>query len=153
MAVERAVELVQEKALIRPHRLYSSDLPRCAELARSLAKVWCCPVDVTPQIREMNFGDWEGRTYDELYTKDGDRWQRWCENWQTQAPPNGESLEQFTQRVKDWLSEQSFTEPTLIVTHAGVLRVLQVLSGEDWDQAMETTHSYLEWQRFVLTEL
>ena len=152
MPVVEAAGLVLAEAPVRPTYLYSSDLPRCAELAEEIGKLWNCPVSFTPEIREMNFGDWEGRLYDELSLEDGERWQYWCDNWQTQAPPNGESLEQFTQRVKGWLTQQRFEETTLLVTHAGVLRVLQVLSGGSWEQAMNTSHPYLKWKEHILTE-
>ena len=151
MSIAEATEVVRSEAPIRPVHMYSSDLPRCADLAKELGRVWNCSVEYAPEIREMNFGEWEGRTYDELYSEDAERWQYWCDNWQTQAPPSGESLEQFTQRVKDWLCQQCFSKPTLLVTHAGVLRVLQVLSGVSWEQAMNTPHPYLAWRMQALT--
>ena len=150
MSVAEAIKVVQANAPIQPDRIFSSDLPRCSELAKGLAVYWSCPIILVPEIREMHFGEWEGRSYDDLYREDGERWQQWCNNWQTQAPPSGESMEQFTQRVKGWLDDQTFDLPTLLVTHAGVRRVLQVLAGDSWERAMNTEHPYLSWKSHTI---
>ena len=86
ISLDEAVRRATETAPFRPARLFSSDLPRCAMLARGLAEAWSIPLQLDPSLREMDFGEWEGRTYDALDTQDGTRWRAWCENWRTLAP-------------------------------------------------------------------
>lgn len=38
------------------------------------------PVYPDTRLREMNFGEWEGRTCDAIDAEDGPRWRQWCEN-------------------------------------------------------------------------
>ena len=145
MPHEEAIHRAIETAPFRPHRLFSSDLPRCARLAQGLANAWSIPLYMEPQIREMNFGEWEGRSYDHIDAEDGTRWREWCAEWQNIAPPGGESLDVFVDRIHGWLERQKPTSTDAIVTHAGVIRVFRVLSGSDWDEAMKTKNPFLGW--------
>ena len=140
-AVQRAIDT----APFRPARLFSSNLPRCATLAEGLAKAWSVPVHIDPRLREMNFGQWEGRSYDAINVEDGPRWNEWCVNWKTQAPPGGESLDDLVARISDWLKDHNPTPTDAIVTHAGVIRVFRVLSGSTWDEAMASDNPFLGW--------
>ena len=140
-----AVAQASRSAPFRPTRLFSSDLPRCADLARGLAEEWSVPVQFDPRLREMNFGEWEGRHYDAIEAEDGERWHTWCNNWMTEAPPGGESLDDFVARVRDWIADQEPSSDEAVVTHAGVIRVLRVLGGMTWDDAMASENPFLGW--------
>ena len=129
-----------------PTRLYCSDLPRCAQLAERLALRWNIEWEPTTELREMHFGEWEGRHYDEIDAADNLRWRRWCEDWRNEAPPGGESVEQLTNRVSSWLARKAPSERDVLVTHAGVIRVLRVLSGATWGEAMDSSCPFLGWQ-------
>ena len=100
----------------------------------------------------MNFGEWEGRTYDAIDAEDGPRWRQWCENWQTMALPGGELLSDFSARVTDWLENHKPSPTDIIVTHAGVIRVLRVLSGATWDEAMSSDNPFLGWTEHFLAD-
>ena len=145
-----AVAQVVETAPMVPARIYSSDLPRCAVLAGDLAETWDCPLVLVPDIREMHFGEWEGRHYDEIDRNDGERWRAWCSDWQHRSPPDGESLREFAARIQNWVYAHSPEPNVLIVTHAGVIRALHVLAGTAWETAMTLQPSYLGWQHHTL---
>jgi len=98
----------------------------------------------------MNFGEWEGLTYDAIEAEDGPRWHHWCKHWRTTAPPGGESLDAFIDRVGGWLNSQTLTPTDAIVTHAGVIRVFRVLSGSTWDDAMASDNPFLGWTEHSL---
>lgn len=77
--------------------VFASDLRRCRE---TLA--WARPdllnnVQYDPRLREMNFGLWEGQTYEML--KDNERYRAWIDDPQAVTPPDGESWEAFRSRV------------------------------------------------------
>lgn len=145
-AVRRAIET----APFRPARLFSSNLPRCATLARGLADAWSVPLRIEPNLQEMNFGEWEGRSYDAINAEDGPRWNEWCTHWQTQRAPGGESLDDLVARVSGWLKDWAPSPTDAIVTHAGVIRVFRVLSGSSWDEAMASENPFLGWTEHSL---
>jgi alpha-ribazole phosphatase len=105
---------------------FSSDLPRCIESANILFPN--NDLNLLPDLREMNFGLWEGKTYEDL--KEEPLYQRWLSNPVSYYPPGGESFSEFTHRVQNgW---KKITEEILfrkggtcaIITHGGVIRYL-----------------------------
>ncbi|MDQ0196477.1 histidine phosphatase family protein [Paenibacillus wynnii] len=118
-------------------RVYSSDLTRCRQtLACSMPALREMAV-YDNRLREMNFGDWEGLTYDQL--KGSSLYRNWLDDPKAVTPPNGESWKRFEERVDSFLLElvqaaeeesvtSTFTQPcsrrVLIVTHGGVIRQL-----------------------------
>jgi len=109
-------------------RVLSSPLQRCAAFARDLATGLTIPVDTDPRWRELGFGDWEGRTADEVLTHDPDALQRFWQDPAAHPPPNGETLVAFEARVDAaWAALQHGLragERVLLITHGGVIRLL-----------------------------
>jgi alpha-ribazole phosphatase len=110
----------------RYDRYFSSDLMRCYTTAEQLFPR--NEITLLENLREMNFGSWEGKTYDDL--KGDKQYQLWLTDPFYYSPPNGESFQKFTGRVQtgwkiivDQLSEQS-VDSCAVVTHGGVIRYL-----------------------------
>jgi len=121
-------------------RVYSSDLIRCKETLACVVPKWKDTAVYDKRLREMNFGDWEGLTYEDL--KENRTYRDWLDDPGAVTPPNGESWEQFEGRVNSFLLtltqavELDFTarrdkgeedpgpKRILIVTHGGVIRLL-----------------------------
>lgn len=60
--IDQSVELAEELQKIQLARIYSSDLGRCKEMAKIIAKVLRInSITYTPKLREFNFGDLAGR--------------------------------------------------------------------------------------------
>ena len=57
--------------------IYSSDLSRAYETASIIGKEIDKPVYTLPEIREMNFGDWEGLTMSEIKENYKDIYDSW----------------------------------------------------------------------------
>ena len=148
-----AVTQVLTSAPIVPRRLYSSDLPRCADLARGLAEAWQVELCLTPELRELSFGLWEGRHYDAIDREDHARWRAWCDDWRHVAPPGGETLTAFSARIMAWLQRHQPDSDTLLVTHAGVIRAIEVMGGKTWDEAMASSPPFLGWNEHSLAGL
>ncbi|WP_235846880.1 histidine phosphatase family protein [Neobacillus soli] len=107
-------------------RYYSSDLQRCictAELLFPNSNL--CLLE---NLREMNFGEWERKTYDEL--KENRLYRLWLSDPITHCPPKGESFHEFITRVDaGWnqmidevLSQR--LQSCAVITHGGVIRYL-----------------------------
>lgn len=104
--------------------LYSSPLTRCKLLATAIN-----PNHLTDaRLMELNFGDWEGRKWDEIDRKELDPWMEDC-NYINSAPPKGESLMTLVNRFADFVYElkQTKYERVLLITHAGVIRAAMYL--------------------------
>ena len=52
--------------------IYASDLTRAMETAAPLAERFGLPVIPDPQLRELNFGAWEGRNFNDVNAENPD---------------------------------------------------------------------------------
>lgn len=109
--------------------VYSSPLQRATETAEPVAGLQNLPVQTDARITEVEFGDWTGRTFEELHTFE--EWHRYNSNRSLRTAPGGESLMQVQARAWDHLSEitarHKKDETIALVTHADVVRSLLVL--------------------------
>lgn len=104
----------------------SSDLGRAVETMKLLFPE--ARAVLSRDWREMNFGSFEGKTYEEL--KDVHEYRLWLDDLERRKPPGGESFVEFSRRVeKAWdklvelLMSRHVRRP-FIVTHGGVIRCL-----------------------------
>ncbi len=79
--------------------IYSSDLSRAYETASIIGKEIDKPVYTLPEIREMNFGDWEGLTMSEIKENYKDIYDSWKNTPHTAIIPGAETLIQVQERV------------------------------------------------------
>ncbi len=87
--------------------LYSSPLGRALETAGLIgAAVGHEPV-VDGRLVELNYGAWEGRTFDEIKRSDPDAYRAWDADPASMAPPEGETGFQLVERVTPFLAEMS----------------------------------------------
>jgi len=114
-------------AACRGMRVVTSPLSRCVETAALLG---AADAPREPRLVEMSWGAWEGQTLAALRQSLGKAMQENEDRGLDFRPPGGESPRDVTVRVGTWLKE--LREPTLAVTHRGVLRaVLALATG--WD--------------------
>ncbi|MEH7332153.1 histidine phosphatase family protein [Neobacillus drentensis] len=109
--------------------IYSSDLIRAVESAQLIGnefQLWPIP---TFALRELHFGEFDCKTYEEIRQKDPERLEKWIRNPYLVAPPNGETLQQLGKRIDDWLETILTTEKPagtiVIVSHGGPIRWFQ----------------------------
>lgn len=103
-----------------------SDRKRCVETAEILFPN--NSLKKCSAFREMNFGEWERKTYDEL--KNNELYRKWLDDFYKVCPPGGEDFYHFTKRIDEgWrkLLTYLFTNDlrkVVIVSHGGVIRYL-----------------------------
>lgn len=102
---------------------YSSPLTRCIQTANIIYPNK--EIIINENLKEQNFGDWEGKTTKEL---SGDiNFKKWLENSCENSTPNGESLEEFRTRLFTGFEEiinSLITRKVMsacIFTHGGVI--------------------------------
>src|SRR5579863_7741192 len=79
--------------------IYTSPRQRCTQAAQILAAGRTCPVETMVALRELDFGKFEGRTYDEIAAMFPDLYQRWMEGPTEMQFPGGESFLDMRTRV------------------------------------------------------
>lgn len=114
--------------------IYASDLRRTMETAWIIARPHGLTVNPVPGLREMNFGAWDGLTYEEIIGGYGDMARRWFDDPTAVTPPGGESVVQVWSRVVNALDTVYESEirsrasgTVAIVTHGGPIRVVRCL--------------------------
>lgn len=110
--------------------IYTSDLHRCQQTLEWIEAARAgIPLALEPRLRELNFGDYEGKVYDEL--KDLPHYRAWVDSVGELSTPNGESAAQLRERLDAWLHEVATNaqsgghKKVLAVTHGGVIRELR----------------------------
>jgi len=105
--------------------ILSSPLCRCLDFARQLAEQRNLPLLINADWQEMDFGQWEGKTPQELLQEAPESLERFWKEPDQFTPPDAEPLRDFSQRVKNaWqaLHSESF-QHALVVTHGGPIRL------------------------------
>lgn len=116
-----AEEISKIKAAINTvnPEIYSSPLKRCTILAKSFNE----NIILDNRLKEVNFGDWELKAWDDIDAKDLNVWMA---DFVFETPPNGESYIALSKRANESfnsISNQSASNK-IIVAHAGVIRAI-----------------------------
>ena len=120
----------QMRAAVGDHRpweaILTSPLARCRAFAEKLAARLALPLEMDARLMEVGFGEWEGRTAEELLATDSERLARFWSDPMRHAPPGGETLTAFRDRIlaawEDILAHHAGRH-VLIVGHAGTIRI------------------------------
>jgi alpha-ribazole phosphatase len=106
--------------------VYCSDLLRCRQTLAYTAPQAAAQAKLDARLRENDFGQWEGLTYEQL--QHNPLYRRWIDQPQEVAPPEGEAWPSFAGRIDSFLHEHIWSgrtsHRTLIVTHGGVIRYM-----------------------------
>ncbi|HHT51451.1 MAG TPA: histidine phosphatase family protein [Eubacteriaceae bacterium] len=79
--------------------IYSSDLSRAYKTAKIIGDNINKPVLILPELREMDFGLWEGLTIDDIKLKFRDHYNSWENSPHTVQIPQAETLIQVQERA------------------------------------------------------
>jgi len=111
-------------------RIVTSDLKRAVETAEIVASELNFPVEKYPELRERNWGIYEN----------GPRFQR---PGLHETPEEGESPQEYYERVVNALQKVNIVNNTLIVGHAGTMRVLMSFIDLEEDVRVPNTRPFL----------
>ena len=120
--VERTAARLKREA---PAALYSSPLERCRETADAAAAVLGLSVTLDDGLVEIDFGEWTGRTFDELKTDP--RWDTWNTRRTLARPPGGETLGEAQMRAARAVEAIRAAHPegsVVLVTHSDIVKAL-----------------------------
>jgi len=108
-------------------RIVTSPLSRCRRFAEHCASEMGLPLRVVAAMREIDFGDWEGRLLEEVWRETPEQVDRFYRDPSEVTPPGGEPVVAALERiVASWreLMEECAGEHLLLVSHGGVIRLL-----------------------------
>ena len=123
----RKTKILFEKREKMPDVVFSSDLKRCSqsmeilEIDEEIEKI------LTEDLREINFGIFEGKTYEEIKSEYPEKVEKMINDWRNFKADKGESINEMMLRVAEKMNEiinQYRNKKILVVAHAGVIQAL-----------------------------
>lgn len=107
--------------------IYASDLKRAVMTAKRVAEYHEVEINQLPALREADFGDWEGMTFDQIKKQNEEKLNAWLEDPVEVKTPGGEKFEEVQIRASEALEqikEEHEEEKILVVAHGGTIRAL-----------------------------
>jgi len=115
--------------------IYTSDLSRAVKSAEIIAGPHGLTPVIIPELKERNFGIWEGMSFDEIREKYPDEFNAWASNPLEHSPIGGESTIEVRDRAVKALGKILNNPPIppltkeggrsiVIASHGGIIRIL-----------------------------
>lgn len=110
--------------------IYSSPLSRTMETARIINRRRGLEIKVMQDLKEMDFGKWEGMKFEEINSTYNIDYQKWLEDPYHNRPTGGEDFQELTDRttaaIDRIVAENSDGSSVAVSTHGGVILSLLV---------------------------
>jgi broad specificity phosphatase PhoE len=119
----RQVNRLAERLLrFEPDALFSSPLRRAMTTAEAIRGKVGLEIMQIDDLREMNYGSWEGRSFLDIRSKEVDSYRRWRDEPEYRCP-DGESHQDVLVRMKRALDAVSTARRPVVVTHGTAIRI------------------------------
>ena len=118
--------LVTKLARYDIEAVYCSDLRRARSTARAIARAAQLAIEIRLGLREMHFGQWEGRSWQEIARTTPRAARSWLKHFPKHRAPGGEAFSVFKRRALRELNHIVSTNRgrcVVVVSHAGVTRI------------------------------
>ena len=124
---------------------YSSPIGRTVETAEIFKKILNKDYQTKENIKEMNFGKWEGLKFDDIFIKHKDDFCSWLKNPFENPPTGGESFIDIIKRgsheINNILKENEDDSNILLITHGGFIVAMLVywlkIPAERWSSIIQ----------------
>lgn len=94
--------------------------------ATQTAEALALTCEEDPELRDINYGSWAGRSLADIAGESADSLGRWLTDPQF-AEHGGESIEQLIARAKNWVEKVSAEgSNVLAITHVAIIRAIVV---------------------------
>ncbi len=123
--IKQAKRLAVKLKSLNVDKAYSSDLKRAIQTAKIIFRD--LPIEKVSDFREMNFGIFEGLTYEEIIKINPKLYRKWIANPAKVKIPDAEGLRDLNKRVKKRLAHiilQNKNKTIAVVTHSGPIKVI-----------------------------
>jgi len=120
--------------------VWSSPARRCRIAAEHISDHLKLPLAIDPRLHEFDFGDWEGRKWDDIPRSDFDRWAAEPMNFR---PPGGETATELLARITEFVGERvGANEDSVIVSHGGPLKILAAQFRGQHPDPLAPSHAF-----------
>ena len=119
------------KNTYKPDLVFASDLQRAYITGKCVADILGLEVKKSEAFREINAGDWQGKSFDFLQENFKEEYGIWLSDIGNARPTNGEAVCELKDRFLNALLEIAEKNPdkTIVVaTHATPIRILETLT-------------------------
>ncbi|QUH19997.1 alpha-ribazole phosphatase [Alkaliphilus sp. B6464] len=115
--------LAEELKGYKVDAIYASSLGRTMETAKEIARIIGKEVVVNDNLREINFGVFDGKTAKEIEENYPNEWETWLNDYESYRIPEGECLQDVLNRAKGFIDSIKEKDGTcIIVSHGGVIQ-------------------------------
>jgi broad specificity phosphatase PhoE len=118
---EQVLRLAERLKEMQPTALYSSPLGRAMSTAQAIAEATGLEIVQLDDLREMNYGRWEGRAFLDIRREDEELYRRWIVD-EDCACPEGESHADVRRRMLRAF-ETVNSERAVVVAHGTAIRI------------------------------
>ncbi|HET8747658.1 MAG TPA: histidine phosphatase family protein [Ramlibacter sp.] len=122
---EEAGALVRRLQGVPLDAIYCSPQPRTQQTAAPLAAQRGLEIRVEAAFDEVDLGEWQGRTFDEV--RDQEAWKHWLAHRGSAQPPGGEPFAEVARRASAGLRRLAELHPqqhVLVVSHGDVIKAM-----------------------------
>lgn len=141
-------ELVTRLAAHRPTVIYHSGLTRTRLVAMELSQVTGTVCIEDQRLQEMNFGTWEGQTWQAIYEATGNAMDGFLNDPNHFAPLGGETTFAMRDRVLSWYHDLPAPGCVMAIIHGGPIAALRGTLGSiavtDWPSLVPACGEFLE---------
>ncbi|WP_272700709.1 histidine phosphatase family protein [Desulfovibrio sp. Fe33] len=121
----QARALAEELGAVPFARLYSSPAVRARDTLGPLAERLGLPVEILPEMDEIDMGAWDGLAFDDIRRRFPEEYAVRGSRFGSFRAPGGESFEDVARRAMNVLEGLADGKhPVLVATHAGVIRTV-----------------------------
>jgi alpha-ribazole phosphatase len=128
--IEQAAAAKKYLTKVSFSNIYSSPLKRAIQSAEIIAEDTGLDIRIKKDLREIDFGKWEGMKFGEINAKYRQDYQNWLEDPYNSPPTGGESfgsvIERSNKTVKGIVDHNPDNSSVAIITHGGVILALIV---------------------------
>jgi ribonuclease H / adenosylcobalamin/alpha-ribazole phosphatase len=122
--LDQADLVAEECAKLGAEILIASPLNRTRQTAEAISRTTGLEIIFDKAWYELSFGDWDGRSIEEVREQEPNQYQAWI-NSSSYAPPGGESYDEASVRIEEALEKLVAEHPgkkIIVVTHNGVIK-------------------------------
>lgn len=121
--IKKITEFLKDEKI---NKIYTTTSSRTKETVKDLAKINSIQIKECKNLKEINFGDFEGKDFKEIQKNYPDEFNQMIKEGYEYTYPNGESLidcyKRVSKEIKAILGEANDNDTILICSHAGTIR-------------------------------
>jgi broad specificity phosphatase PhoE len=111
----------------QPAAIYTSPMSRCIATGQEIARVCGADTTVLEELNDLDYGDWQGQTHEEVRAHSPDSFDLWHRAPHLHRFPGGESLQDLVARIAEALRfalRRHWSDTVVLVGHNSGNRAL-----------------------------